>query len=241
MSSLQPQGPRPVHSMAARASPGPNSGGQAPLILPLPSPLAAAPVVAGSPPSGDPRSFGRSTHGRGRRQSRTDIVALRNQIVDKAAAPRAIAEARERLDAAEIAVDTALGRMASLQPRTGPRPLPKALEDAVLVGGAPVPAGARGHPVGAHRRVAGGRWAAGAAAARDRAGGSTVEPPFWSTARLGSGAPAQAAVAGSSGKAFGGAVSAAAADVPSPAAAPRAGQDRSGVALGRTKDAEARR
>lgn len=145
------------------------------------------------------------------------------------------------MDAAERAVDTALGRMAPLQPRTAPLPVPVALEDAVLVGGAPIPAGARGHRVGADPRVAGGRRAAGAAAARDRAGGSTVEPPFRSTARLGSGAPAQAAVAGSSGKAFGGAVSTAAAGVPSPAAAPRARPDRSGAALSRTKDAEARR
>lgn len=42
-------------------------------------------------------------------------------------------------------------------------------------------------------------------------------------------------------EAFGGAVSAAAADVPSPAAAPRAGPARSGAALDRTNDPEARR
>lgn len=166
---------------------------------------------------------------------------MRNQIVDKAAAPRAIAEARERGDAAERAVETALRRMAPLQQRTAPLPVPEALEDAVLVGGSPIPAGARGHRVGAHPRAAGGRRAAGAAAARDRAGGSTVELPFCSTARLGSGAPVPAAVAGSSGEAFGGAVSAAAADVPSPAAAPRAGPARSGAALDRTNDPEARR
>lgn len=159
----------------------------------------------------------------------------------EAAVRRVIAEARERREAAERAVETALGQTAPQQPRAAPPLAPEASQDVVFVGGAPVPADARGPHPGAHLRVAGRRSAAGAGEARNYAGGSTVEPPVGSGAQPGSGAPAQAAVAGCSGGAAGRANIAAAAEVPSPSAAPRSVRARSRAAKSSTQAADGRR